>query len=342
MIVRYQVRDIADTRLGGTVLSDQFFRLDGDGRPNEQDYEEPILVGTDRLVVHPPNGTATLVAPPSASVEDGRVVWTDRTIPTRTYLAFGEDTTAGLVAGHAAIALDVIGWAVPTVGPAVVAYTLFLGALGAIFAVRYPGRTDDGWSPWTDTTLRWLVGGMALLAAVLVSFVFAGPVGLLPLPLIVAAVVGWRRWKAGGESTPSADRHATGAADDTRGEAGRDVRGWLAGIVGTVAVAALLGTLAAADFGATGIAGTVLLVAAPAPLAAFAALGVLVTVPQRTTARTTAAATVAVAPWLAGLSWAVQSGGHDLDAFASVALWGAFCAVVGPVVFYVVLNTVTG
>jgi hypothetical protein len=188
LVITYRWTNVSDRHLGTTVLTG-FYRYDGQGRETERDYDEPFEVGTDRMVVHGPDGTRTLVAPPGASDRGDRVVWTDETIDTRTYAVFGQG--AALV-GYAAVALEVLSWAGGGAAFIAVPTALALGLVAVLFAGYYPKhvRQRDGWHP-RDDGLFWILAGLDLALLSLVGgFVAGNALGsLVAFVVTVVAVV---------------------------------------------------------------------------------------------------------------------------------------------------------
>lgn len=185
LVVTYHVSDVAERRFG-TVVVDAFYKYDGDGPEDSDTYEYPFRLSTDRLVVHGPDGTRSLVAPSDATSDNGRVTWTGDEVSPRTYVVFG---TNGALA-RPAIALEVLIWA----GESAVSGALFLGVplvgLASVFAFYYPRRLDDGWNPRDD----WLLGAhLALGGLFFAHFLFLpmlGDIGGL-LTLGLLALVVW-------------------------------------------------------------------------------------------------------------------------------------------------------
>lgn len=66
LAVTFRAPNVSQSRLGAT-LSTYFYRADGDDLPDEVRPKEPWSVGTDRLVVHGPEGTEPLLSPERAT-----------------------------------------------------------------------------------------------------------------------------------------------------------------------------------------------------------------------------------------------------------------------------------
>jgi len=192
LVVTFRVANLSERRLGAT-LSDYFFRADGEeALPDEIEPEEPWEVGTDRFVVHGPDGTEPLMRPQGASVEGDTLVWQGgETVDTRTYLLFGSGgPTAGLHA-RAVIATEVFLWATPVAVFGAVIPTGLLFCLTVLFALRYPDYVSDGWDFRRDLLFWGLLGASVTLVASLLGFLVHSLVALALLvvtPVMVAGI----------------------------------------------------------------------------------------------------------------------------------------------------------
>lgn len=188
LVVTYRWANVTERRVGGTAFSDRFYRMDA-SREGENDYDEPVEFETDRLVVHGPDGTETLLTPPDTTDRGDRLVWTDGRVDPRTYLAFGSGSR---FQGRVAAALDVVGWVAP---PALLsAFVPAVGLLGqGVGLVGYYRRRLDraaGWDPGSDPLFWVLVGAELALAAFALGWFFGNVlVGIVATLVTVAAVV---------------------------------------------------------------------------------------------------------------------------------------------------------
>ncbi|MFC7138541.1 hypothetical protein ACFQMA_01670 [Halosimplex aquaticum] len=150
VVVTYRVEPMTERRFS-VLVADRFFREDGEARSDEID-RAPLRIGTDRLVVHGPNGTVPLVDVPGAAVRGDRVVWTGDEVSTRTYLVFGD--SGSRVRGRAAVAATVFGWAGPQAFSSSFVPALVLATIAVAFAYGYPRGVEDGWRPGDDWLFR--------------------------------------------------------------------------------------------------------------------------------------------------------------------------------------------
>ncbi|WP_123539007.1 hypothetical protein [Halosimplex salinum] len=355
VVVTYRVAAMTEPRFGATV-SDRFYREDGEGRSDEVDYG-PFRIGTDRLVVHGPDGTTPLVDVPGATVRGDRVVWTGDEISTRSYLVFGDG--GGAVRGRAAVAANVLEWAGPEAAAASGIQVVLLAALATVFASTYPRRVADGWRPGDDDLFKALVLGLVVVPVGVVAL------GLSPIPSFLVAVLlplgvgGWLvvrlgRWWTGDEDADGGGRDGDRSADSSaqfqtptvRKPIGKRIadgevvdRGVVLSVLASVAVVAAVTVLVAADFERVYV-GTVVLAAAALPLVAFPVLGYLVTDRDRTAHRVVAVVAVAAGPWLLAFASTIDEG-DSLDALFTLVLLplGQFAS--GILLFYAALWVAT-
>jgi len=372
LVVGYRVDAAPERRVGGTVLFDHFYRQNGEGRSDELAFDEPFGIETDRLVVHGPGGTEPLVVPSGATASEGRVVWTDDRISTRTYLVFASPGTPGALA-PVVTAVDVLTWAAPPAGwGAAFAWLALVPALAV--CLRYTGRVerDGDWSPRNDTLCKLVVlspvafgvaiGGVVLIGAWLPS--------VAVLVAAVAAVV------YASQRTPSIDtgRADPGVADGAPAEeagptersassadrdpdrprlyyedtattvqrvtpdvvATRRARRRTVAIVEVLAVAVLATVAVAADFRAR-YAGTVERTAWLLSLAAFPVVGYAVVDRERVSIRWGAVVAVLGGAWIAAFARVVDVGAHDGSGTWLVFLWAIAVSYVGVLLFYATL-----
>ncbi|PSP92792.1 hypothetical protein BRC78_02655 [Halobacteriales archaeon QH_8_68_33] len=377
LVVTYTAENLSHTGLGAT-LSTHFFRADGDTLPDEQDPDEPWHIGTDRLVVHGPDGTEPLVEPPDATAEGSRLVWDgDDRIDTRTYLVYGNGGPGGGVRARAAIGIEVFTWAAPPAFFGAIVPTALLFGVTLLYGLYYPGRVEGSWRAREDGLCWASVGGtVTVLAAV--AGMLVEPTLSLVLIVVVPVTVAALWWVFGRDaadepdeadepdgSTDAEPATAEGASDgetaagtttDAHDFAG-DVEpeppaldagdaGMAPGFRTLLAVAASLGAvlvvtvLVAVDYRAT-YTGTVALAAGAVPFLAFPVLAYAVTRPDRADLRSALVVVTAAAPWLAAFPLAVRGGTETLGALAITFVWGVGVVFVGIVLFYVVLWVVT-
>lgn len=138
-VVTYRYVNFTEHRDGGISFSDGYVW------PRQWGFEDdrPTDVETDRLVVHPPNGTSALVVPPGATKEGRALVWNDG-LSGRTYLAFGAEHQT--LRAQALVALDVLGWAGPVAARSAGLPMVVLTGLAVAFARSYSRQrgTDPG------------------------------------------------------------------------------------------------------------------------------------------------------------------------------------------------------
>jgi len=379
LVVRFRVANLSERRLGAT-LSDYFFRADGEeALPDEIDPEEPWEVGTDRFVVHGPDGTEPLLRPQRASVEGDTLVWQGgETVDTRTYLLFGNGgPTAGLHA-RTVVATEVFLWATPVAVFGAVVPTVLLFCLTALFAVWYPDYVSDGWDLRRDLLFWGLVGASVTLVATLLGFLVNSLVALALLvttPVVVAgiwilvrpddarvlgssdtaeatqqeATVGEQSAGHGtvGESPGRTDTVGDSSAGHDSGETAESVVAGIApgqrtvfATAGSVAAVLIVTVMVAADYRAT-VTGPVAIAAGIVPFVAFPALGYAVTLPDRADLRSALVVAATAAPWLAAFPLSVQGGTETLSPLVVTFLWGLGAAFVGLVLFYGVLWVAT-
>jgi hypothetical protein len=335
LVVTYRVTDISRQRLGTTVV-DGFFRVDGDGRESEGNYDEAFELGTDRLVVHGPDGTRALVAPPEAERDDDSVTWTETAVNPRTYVVFGDN---GALA-HPAIALETLSWAGGPLVPWAAGATLPLFVLASVFAVYYPRRLTDSWHPADDPLFAAVACLAALVIAALVLLVLATPLSgvyavvLLAVILAVLGAVfqvrGRFRQRLGGRSLiPSVSRTDISLRDAFD-------RATVTAIVAVLAVVATVTAVVAADYRAP-LARPVLLVGLLVLLLAFPVLGHLVTSQARTWLSAVVVTTVAGTPWLVTFAATVESGADVAGGVVLALLIGGGGVVLCPLLFYAVV-----
>lgn len=362
-VVTYRVADFADQRLGGTTFSDRFFRQDADGRPDENNYDEPYRFETDRLVVHGPEGTDPLIRPDGATTSDNRVVWEDDGVSTRTYLVFGTGGPGEEVLGRAVIALDVFGWAAPqaALGAAIPMFLLFF--LAALLVVRY--RTylaeSERWTPGDDVLFWVIIGGSATLLFGAVGAIVTLPLGGIALVASITVIgiawwwlhdnteddatgvtdtVGPREATGGADSGPGT---TPGAADTTHEPVGQTGDSWpepsrrvLFAVVSTVAGVTVLTALFAADYSGL-VVGELPVVAGVIPFPAFPALGYLVTKRDRAEITSAIVVLTSASPWLVAFPWVVDAGADQSIPQMMTFLWGMGAVFGGVLLFYAAL-----
>jgi len=186
-VVRYMAVDVVDNHVGGTTLSNTFFREGERERADEDDADAPIRIATDRLVVRGPDGSQPLIDPPGASTDGDRVIWTSEEISTRSYLAFGDANPVGRAAARAALVGDVFAWSGLSVLFIAAIPTLLLAPGAGWMAVAYTRRVErDDWRLQTDSTM-WFVGGTILTVGAL----FAGVFGGSPISVVLGGLGGF-------------------------------------------------------------------------------------------------------------------------------------------------------
>jgi hypothetical protein len=365
LVVGYRVPEMTERTVGGAVLSDRFYRQDGEGRADGIDFDDPIGIETDRFVVHGPEGTEALVDPPGATTRDGRVVWTGDAISTRTYLVFGRPGTPEALATVVTTA-DVLTWASPPAAcGAVFAWVPLVVTL--VVCLRYTGRVEaaDGWSPMNDTLCKLVVFSPVVFGVAIGGFVLIGSwfPSVAVLVAAVAAVVyaaerpfGPNIREIEGSSPDEAvSAERSEATDDGDTEyprlyyedtattlqritpdvvATRRGRRRTIALVGVLATAVLVTAAVAADFGAR-YAGAVVRTAGLLSLVAFPVLGYAVADRERAVARWTAVAAVLAAAWVAAFARVVDVGAHDGSGTWFVVLSAVAASYVGSVLFYV-------
>jgi|GEM_PF-1554609 len=373
LVVTFRAANVTQRRLGAT-LSNYFYRADGaEARPDEVAPEEPWEIGTDRLLVHPPEGTEPLVRPPAATVEGDTLVWGGgETIDTRTYLVFGSGVAGGLHA-RIVVATEVFMWATPVAVFGAVVPTVLLFCLTGIFALRYPGYVTDGWDVRRDLLFWVLVGGSSTILTTVVGFFLHSLVALAFLvatPVVVAGV--WLLVRPDdasilGSSEAADEPEATAPAEE--GPAGTETVGdapaggdpatagdatesepvvaglgpgqrTLVATAGSVAAVLVVTAVVAADYRAT-VTGSVAIAAGVVPFVAFPTLGYAVTLPDRADLRSALVVATAAAPWLAAFPLSVQGGTETLGPLVVTFLWGLGAVLVGLVLFYCVLWVAT-
>ncbi|ELZ22478.1 hypothetical protein C475_18238 [Halosimplex carlsbadense 2-9-1] len=365
LVVGYRVPEVTERTVGGTVFLDRFYRQDGEGRADETDFDEPIAIETDRLVVHGPEGTEPLVEPPGAATRGGRVVWTDDSISTRTYLVFGSPGTPAALA-TVVTTLDVLAWAGPPAAwGTAFAWVVLVPTLA--LCLNYTGRVErsGGWSPRSDRWFQALV-----LAPLGVGVVWGGLESLgslIALAVVVAVVVvggSYVPWESLARSEDATDEPSDdGRADGTERDQGQTTAdgeyprvyyedtattiGRLApDIVATprarerarvaaaaVVVTALL-TLVLAAAHTASYAGWVVNIAALTTPAAFTVLGFAVADRARTRLQWTATAAALTGVWLLAFGRLVDVGAHDGSVVWLVIGWGVVASYVGSLLFY--------
>jgi len=204
LVVTYTAENLSHTGLGAT-LSTHFFRADGDTLPDEQDPDEPWHIGTDRLVVHGPDGTEPLVEPPDATAEGSRLVWDgDDRIDTRTYLVYGNGGPGGGVQARAAIGIEVFTWAAPPAFFGAIVPTALLFGVTLLYGLYYPGRVEGSWRAREDGLCWASVGGtVTVLAAV--AGMLVEPTLSLVLIVVVPVTVAALWWVFGRDAADETD-----------------------------------------------------------------------------------------------------------------------------------------
>ena len=360
LVVTYRAATLSQRRLGAT-FSNYFYRADGQEIPGELDPTEPWHIGTDRLVVHGPDGTEPIHRPPEATVQDDTLVWQgDETVDTRTYLVFGRGTGGG-IHGRIVIASEVFLWATPIALFGAVVPTVVLFGLSAVFALRYPGYVTDGWSVRRDPLFWAVLGVSATVVAGILALGLSGS-GLLTLVVVVAVpvLVAGTWWvlrpddatlfgddasevddrdpsdpgsedpaSVSDDSAPTVPREGT---DDAVSGIAPGQRTLLA-MGGSVAAVLAVTALVAADYRAV-YAGWVTVGAGIVPLLAFPILGYAVTVRERADLRGATVVVASAAPWLVAFSLAVEGGNEVLTAPFLAVLWGFGATLVGLPLFY--------
>lgn len=326
---------LARRELGGTVLVDRFDVRDG-RNPHPRNDGVAYRLSTDRFVVHAPPGTRPVAAPDHATVHDDRVVL--RSLPADTRLVFAPAGPGGTLAAHATLTADALGWIVPdsfwmALLPAL-QLSLLLGGL------RAGNRGSAG------------TAGAALLLAVLLTggplAVLVGPVGLLAVGVVVAAVgaLVWyaRRGSRTGtegeaaEGDSAVEGSAAGAVSDRRLPTVAALRArvepWLVptALVGTVAAALTL--VAAATVGDGPVHGLLFLGGGVLPLVGVAGLGRRRAADtERPFRRRLFVLVVLVAPWLFAVGHVAGREIPDgLEALVAVMVWGTGITVAAFVV----------
>lgn len=317
LVVTYRAADVGQRRLGMVVV-DAFYRYDGGERDNSNNYEYPYLLSTDRLVVHGPDGTRSLVDPAKGTSGGDSVTWTGDEISTRTYLVFGQHGPLATLA----IALETLSWAVePAVGLALF-MSLPLVSLACVFAAYYPARLDGGWSPSGDR----LFGALCCLGGLFMGML-GGLIGIL-LSLGILAVVLWRYRPYDG--VLATVRRFLKSVLRTVLTSETAVERRMSVAISTVFAAAT--AVVATDYRATLTHLVVLVVALVLP-ASFTVLGRLVTEPHRSVARVAVVTTIAGTVWLFAFAATVQSGAAGtVDLLVALLIFG--CLLFCPPLFY--------
>ena len=204
LVVTYTAENLSHTGLGAT-LSTHFFRADGDTLPDERDPDEPWHIGTDRLVVHGPDGTEPLVEPPDATAEGNRLVWDgDDRIDTRTYLVYGNGGPGGGVRARAAIGIEVFTWAAPPAFFGAIVPAALLFGVTLLYGLYYPGRVEGSWRAREDGLCWASVGGtVTVLAAV--AGMLVEPILSLVLIVVVPVTVAALWWVFGRDAADETD-----------------------------------------------------------------------------------------------------------------------------------------
>lgn len=335
-VVTYRVTNISEQRLGTTVV-DGFFRVDGDTREYEGNYDEGFRVGTDRLVVHGPDGTRALHVPPEAENDNGTAVWTGSTVHHRTYAVFGTD---GAIA-NPAIALETLSWAGWPLLPWVLGATLPLLGFAGVFAVYYPGRLTDDWHMRADPLFRAVTVLVSLEVTALILVVLLTSVGgILAAGLLAAGVVlaALALRIQNRVETPTIGFRSLFAEISRLNPdpAGLVDRTTVAAITSVLAVSATVTAVVAADYRAT-IARPVVVVGLLVLLASFPALGYFVKRQNRVSARAAVVTVVAGTPWLVLFAATVESGAQSAGGVLLALLIGGVGIPLCPLLFYAVL-----
>lgn len=342
LVVSFRYVDVTERRYGVT-FSDRLVRP---SRPDSSVRGISYEVETDRLVVHGPNGTTPLVAPPPARVVDGRLVWEDEGVSPRTYLVFGND--AGSTAGHALVTAVVLRWATPVAALGWMTMTSLLLAVAWLFMTYYPARmeADGNWSLradplfWTfacvevavvTVLVAWVVAGaLVALGGVLAS---GGFVGLLYLKFTPDNGARYREPPApdGGSNaheTPADRKDVPVPAFGDRDALGPHLRPAVTILLATL----LLTVLLAADYMASSAELAFFFFLLVAVLA-FAGLARAVRSPTRGHYRTAAVVTLAASTWLIAFSATLADGvsGATVPEFVATSV---FVTLVGVPVFY--------
>lgn len=196
LVARYRVANSAQSGIGGVLLFDLF-----------HDRASYYRVDTDRVVIHGPPGTTVVNDPPTGTVQNGSVVYTDYgDSPTReTYIAFAtEDSIVTDYAAGLTMALHL--WRT-TLGQ-VALYTGVLGLLWGAFAIgitssisagssgntRSDGSDGDSGEETPGDPLglgRLLSAGIGLLLAIPIVVALRIDYGLTFWLALPAAVVLW-------------------------------------------------------------------------------------------------------------------------------------------------------
>ncbi|MBX0305971.1 hypothetical protein [Haloarcula salinisoli] len=297
LVVTYRVSDVGERRFD-TVVVDAFYRYDGDGPETEDNYEQSFYIGTDRLVVHGPDGTRSLVDPPDGTSDGDRVTWTGDEVSPRTYVVFGSHEALA----RPAIALEVLSWAVGSAVPGALLLGVPLVGLASAFAVYYPRRLDDGWNPREDWVLRAQLALGGLLVAHFLFLAMLGNLGGL-FTLGLLALVIWR-YRPGEGIFP----RVRGVAESVPGALlSPEITDERLTAVAVAIVFAALTAVVVVDYRGT-VTFWVFLVTSGNILVTFPVLGLLVSKPRLSVARTALVTALAGTVWLSILAGVVDSG----------------------------------